>query len=370
MGQSKNIKIREILAGSGGEWVNLPSLLPASIVLEMAGESLRSRLYFAMSPDGEELCLRADLTIAAALKYLNEAKNTAVTYLCEGTVFRASPAHENRAVEFNQIGIEKFGPQDEIAVDVEVFLAALGTAQTGKKNELAIEFSDGGLIPKLLDGAHIPEPWNQYLLDVAKSPQALRRALAFACNPKKPPPTELGMSLLKLDDDAATAEVQKFIENADFQTGFARGPREIAQRMKASTQRAIATPLDIKFSRAIDELLAIDDFPVPAIAKIKNIAKQLNEDLSNWADAWAKRLKLMEKATPGIMENTKIIVGKSGRFEYYSGFNFDIFYSNQRETPIASGGRYDGLIAALTKGRSQAQAMGVVIRPERIVDTQ
>lgn len=359
--------IRNILAASGGKWVRLPSLLPAAVVLELAGESLRPRLFFAMSPDGEELCLRADLTIAAALKYLTEPQSAAVTYLCEGTVFRASPAHESRAIEFNQIGIEKFGPQNEINVDVEVFLAAYQAAMLGASQDIAIELSDGGLIPTLLSGANIPEPWNQYLLAAAKSPQALRRALAFACSAKKPPPSELGLSLIGLDDDVATSQVQKFIENGDFQPGLARGPHEIAQRLKASTQRAIAEPLDIKFSNAAEELLAIEDFPAKSIEKIQQIAKQLNEDLSQWAKEWTKRISLMEQSAPKIMENTKFIVGKSGRFEYYSGFNFDIIYKGKQDAPIASGGRYDGLIAALTKGRNNAQAMGVVIRPERIL---
>jgi len=367
---SKNFqdKIKDILAVSGGEWVELPSLLPAAVVLEMAGESLRSRLYFATSPDGDELCLRADLTIAAAMKYLNETEKAAVTYLCQGTVFRASPSLENRPVEFNQIGIERFGPQNEITVDVEVFLAALRAAQLGSNDKLGIELSDGDLIRTLLSGAHIAHPWNQFLIDAAKNPLALRRALAIASNPKKLKTTDLGLKLLNLTDDDAASEVQDFLQRGNLQPGLARGPVEIAKRLRASTERAIAKPLESNIKVAIEDLLAIKTTPSQAIMEVQHVAKRLKEDVSEWSKSWSHRIKLMQQAAPEAMERTKFIAGKSGRFEYYSGFNFDIFYEDKREAPISSGGRYDGLITALTNGKRHAQAMGVVIRPERIAN--
>jgi len=83
---AKRDAIKQKLATFGGEWVDLPTFLPAETVLELAGEALRSRLYFATAPDGRELCLRADLTIPAALHYIenhareNGKKNLSVLW--------------------------------------------------------------------------------------------------------------------------------------------------------------------------------------------------------------------------------------------------------------------------------------------------
>lgn len=96
------------------------------------------------------------------------------------------------------------------------------------------------------------------------------------------------------------------------------------------------------------------------------IAKNLGVDLSNWSKTWDKRLAEIAKKVPEIEENSRFVASKNGRFEYYSGFAFDIFAKKDTELPLATGGRYDGLIAALTNGGRNAQAMGVVIRPERL----
>ena len=56
------------------------------------------------------------------------------------------------------------------------------------------------------------------------------------------------------------------------------------------------------------------------------------------------------------------------RFTYYDGFVFEILGEHLSDRqPLASGGRYDGLIEALAHGRAAASGIGGMVRPDRIL---
>ena len=60
--------------------------------------------------------------------------------------------------------------------------------------------------------------------------------------------------------------------------------------------------------------------------------------------------------------------GFGRRFTYYDGFLFETLAPNLTDRqPIASGGRYDGLIAGLSNGKAEATAIGGVVRPDRVL---
>ena len=55
---------------TGAIWVQPPVLQPLSLVLDLAGEALRSRLFVLQAAAGEEVCLRPDFTAAVARLHL------------------------------------------------------------------------------------------------------------------------------------------------------------------------------------------------------------------------------------------------------------------------------------------------------------
>src|SRR6516225_12210026 len=85
-----------------------PTMLqPAEPFLDLSGEDIRRRMYLTTAPDGDEYCLRPDLTIPVSREYLASAaagKPASFCYL--GPVFRHRT--DGRA-EFLQAGIESFG---------------------------------------------------------------------------------------------------------------------------------------------------------------------------------------------------------------------------------------------------------------------
>lgn len=356
---AKRDAIKQKLAQFGGEWVDLPTFLPAETVLELAGEALRSRLYFATAPDGRELCLRADLTIPAALHYIeNHAREKGKkTYLCSGKVFRANEINDYNAHEFRQMGIEHFGDTDEQNADISLFSSINDACKSANSSKFNYEFFDGSLIKTLINNAQIDDVWREFLLDGCYDLLSLKSRIEIAICEDKQNPSALAQSLVDVSDDEATKIVAEVLDIAKLKTHEARGANEIAKRLKQKAMRANTKPLNADFVKNFMAILEINDAPLNAIEKINVMAKKIGVDLSGWNNIWRDKFEKINQ------NNSKFIAAKFGRFEYYDGFAFDIF-SKDNERAIASGGRYNGLIFQLSNGEFDICAVGAVIRPQ------
>src|ERR1700749_2540126 len=116
-------------------------LQPAEPFLDLSGEDIRKSLYLTTDANGEELCLRPDLTIPVARDYLASAeagKPAGFSYL--GPVFRF---RGGRPGEFLQAGIESFGRQDRAAADAEMLALALEATAAFGVND--VEIRTGGV---------------------------------------------------------------------------------------------------------------------------------------------------------------------------------------------------------------------------------
>ena len=116
-----------------------PAMLqPAEPFLDLSGEDIRRRMYLTTAPDGDEFCLRPDLTIPVSRDYLaSPAAGKPAGYCYLGPVFR----HRRDApAEFLQAGIESFGRADKAAADAEMLSLGLdatahyGVAATARSN--------------------------------------------------------------------------------------------------------------------------------------------------------------------------------------------------------------------------------------------
>lgn len=359
-------QLREALGARGGRWVDLPALLPASLVLELAGEDLRARLYFATAPDGSELCLRADLTIPAALAFIEQGGAGPVAWLHEGKVFRAPRPEAAAGSEFIQIGLERYGDPDPVAADCEVVLAALEACACGGLAEPVLTLADGDLVRSVLQRAQLPEPWGAALRDLAGQPRALRQRLAEAAGITAPQPLgALERALTRLSDAEAEATVTEVLALSRLTLGPGRTAADVMRRLVAKARRAVAPPLPEATVRAITALLDVSGPARQAVGAVVGAAHDLGVDLSDWAQGWAIRLDALAAAAPSAARAATFRAGRRRNFAYYSGLFFDIA-SGAETDPAASGGRYDGLLAALSGGRVDAPAVGCVVRPNRL----
>src|SRR6185295_14769869 len=113
-----------------------PSILqPAEPFLDLSGEDIRRRMFLTTDPDGNELCLRPDITIPVSRDYLASPDAGAAAGFCYlGPVFRH---RGDGPAEFVQAGIESFGRHDTAAADAEMF--ALGLEATAHYGIVAPE---------------------------------------------------------------------------------------------------------------------------------------------------------------------------------------------------------------------------------------
>ena len=65
----------------GFKYIELDSVIETNHILERSGESFRRFIFSFNDQNGNELCLRPDLTIASCIRYLNK-KNQRSGKIC------------------------------------------------------------------------------------------------------------------------------------------------------------------------------------------------------------------------------------------------------------------------------------------------
>ncbi|MCA6272251.1 MAG: ATP phosphoribosyltransferase regulatory subunit, partial [Phenylobacterium sp.] len=140
--------IRAAFRETGATWVQPPVLQPLSLVLDLAGEALRSRLFVLQAAGGEEVCLRPDFTAPVARLHLASGAASG-DYAYEGLVFRAS---EDEAEEVLQIGIERFAQDgDRVAADADLVDLVWRASLAGGRGDLSLRLGDAGLFPAFVE---------------------------------------------------------------------------------------------------------------------------------------------------------------------------------------------------------------------------
>ena len=71
----QNAAIMAVFERAGFDHIAPDIIQPADIFLERSGEDIRARTFVFNDPDGNELCLRPDLTVPACRYHLSHAKN-------------------------------------------------------------------------------------------------------------------------------------------------------------------------------------------------------------------------------------------------------------------------------------------------------
>jgi ATP phosphoribosyltransferase regulatory subunit len=360
----------QALTAGGGKYVVLPTLLPASLVLELAGEGLRPRLFFATAPDGTELCLRPDLTIPAVVDYLRDAAydDEPCAIACIGQVYRAPRAGEDRPPEFTQIGLERFGDPNVVPIDVTVFLAAWNAVKASKTEPLHVRFCDGGLLSKVIAEAHLPEIWRAALSEQTNHHRAFLATLNQASG-QVPTRTlsALESLLVDLPFEVACAHVQAALSEQELILTEARSIEDVTRRMIDRACRAAAPPLGLDLAQTLKALATFRQIEslAGALAQIVALAGRLGVDLHAWSDDWRTRFADIEKQAPEALIHARFDAIGEEAFDYYDGMAFDIATSDDFARPVATGGRYDRLVGEISGGTRQARAIGCVIRPDR-----
>jgi ATP phosphoribosyltransferase regulatory subunit len=169
------------------------------------------------------------------------------------------------------------------------------------------------------------------------------------------------------DEDPARAEelVAIYLETNDLPLSGNRTLGEIAERLldHAADLRSESLPREV--ATVIDYYLAVEASPREAIDRIAMIAQGAGIDLGPALYVLSRRFDLLEER--GINVDAASFATEFGRdFEYYSGLVFQIELGGDKTSPIAGGGRYDGLLRSVG-APVEVPAVGSAIHTERLL---
>jgi ATP phosphoribosyltransferase regulatory subunit len=354
--------IRAPLAAAGAVRADAPLLQPLNLLLDLAGEAMRARLFVVQAEGGAEACLRPDFTVAIARQHV-DAGAAQGRYAYEGTAFRASAGAE-RPEEFLQVGLELFAPAGEPteAADAEIAGLAWRSAVAGGRSDLMLRLGDVGLFGPFIESLSLAEALAARLKRVAGRPRLLQAELARVGETAAAAGGSLAGILSGLSEAQAGALLEEVWTLAGVEPVGGRGPAEIAARLVRKAEAANAPALTEDQAAAIRAFMAIDDAPDAALARVGELAGPRDKALKLALAGWAQRLESLAKVADPHRMRFAPALGHA--FDYYDGLTFEVLSEALGpERAVAVGGRYDGLLARL--GGKPARAVGCMVRPWR-----
>ena len=236
-----------------------PAILqPAEPFLDLSGEDIRRRMFLTTDPDGQELCLRPDLTIPVSRDYLaspEAGEALGFTYLAP--VFRH---RGDGPAEFIQGGIESFGRRDTAAADAEML--SLGLEATTHYGIAApeIRMGDVGLFAALIDALDLAPAWKRRLVKdfnrAGSLASDLDRLVSAAAN-ERPEYQGVLAALAGSDPKAAHALVTDLLSIAGINAVGGRTVGEIADRFLEQAALGASSGLP-RATRALIEQFLVD----------------------------------------------------------------------------------------------------------------
>jgi ATP phosphoribosyltransferase regulatory subunit len=342
-------------------------LQPAEPFLDLSGEDIRKRMYLTSAPDGNELCLRPDLTIPVSRDYLaSPAAGQIAGFSYLGAVFRH---RSDQPAEFLQAGIESFGRTDPAAADAEMLSLGLDATSHYGVAKPDIRIGDVSLFSGLIAGLELAPAWKRRLIkDFNRKTNLaadLNRLVLGGTN-ARPEYQGVLAALAGSDPKGAHALVTDLLSIAGINAVGGRSVGEIADRFleQAALGASAKLPRDVR--GLIERFLAVEGDPDEAAADMRAFAAD-----TGTLPALAPALDLFESragflAARGIdLKRVRFSTAFSRGFDYYSGFVFELTDPARSGDPLVAGGRYDGLLTRLGSP-APIPAIGFAVWIERL----
>jgi ATP phosphoribosyltransferase regulatory subunit len=356
--------IRAPLTAAGARRVEAPLLQPLGLLLDLAGEAMRERLFVVQAEGGAEACLRPDFTVAVALAHV-ESRAAGGRYYYEGPAFRAAGGVE-RAEEFLQAGVELFDANGGSAAeaDAEIVATAWRAAAAGGRTDLSLWLGDVALFAAFIASLSLPQALAARLQRVAGRPRLLNAELARAGMASEPAPRGRLAALLSGLGEADAADLLREVWSlAGVEPVGGRGPEEIAARLVRRAEAADAPALTLEQAGAIREFMAISDAPDEGLARVRALAGGKAAALDAALADWSRRLERLRAQAPEAVLGFAPALGHA--FDYYDGLTFEVrSEALGAGRAVAVGGRYDGLVTRLGAAGG-TRAVGCMVRPWR-----
>ncbi|MBS0233125.1 MAG: ATP phosphoribosyltransferase regulatory subunit [Proteobacteria bacterium] len=366
--------LMSVFTKAGYDAVAPAIIQPADVFLDVIGENLRARTYVFTDQDGAELCLRPDITVPTCRLHLERHADpmTPARYCYNGPAFRFQPQGATAAHprEFRQAGIERFGDKSREAAEAETVSVILkGIEKVGFK-DWTLKLGDLGLFSSVLDAAGLSPNWKKRLDDAFLRPLSFREALkGFATGVRGASsgvPDEVLSAMRRDDREASEAAVAVYLEEEAIELIGTRTLSDITEHLIGIAEDRKEKPLDNRAIDLIARYVGVSGSAITAGEKISALIKSAPNGSGYALETYDRRLALLANA--GIDLDRVTFAAEFGRtLAYYTGFVFEVSApSLDPKSPLAGGGRYDGLMRAAGSG-ADVPAVGAAIHSERLL---
>ncbi|MEO1552284.1 MAG: ATP phosphoribosyltransferase regulatory subunit [Pseudomonadota bacterium] len=358
----------QALARIGGDLVAPPILIRAKVPLELSGEAVRNRICTFVDQDGREWALRPDLTLVVAQAEVEARRSGAAGETVRryhGPVFRL-PIAPGAPVEFDQVGLEKFGAPNSVAEDAWLFdtLAEISKAcgvDTGN-----VCFGDLSVFPAFVDALDMSPDLAAGLKRAFRQEGGVRAYLSGQDRNR----SGLSGRLSGMARDEIAAFIDDIFAMTNVRPVGERSADEIVERLyerAKSSEASLTTAQTAAIEQVLSLSVPLDQAPdaLATIGKANGLTK-LDETLQTVAE---RTQKLLSSTHRDLLGDAKFATRFGRRFTYYDGFVFEVTAQNTVgpiSLPFIAGGRYDSLLRDLSGGDVDATAIGGILVPHRL----
>jgi len=333
--------ILKTIKSRGYKYIELDAIIAADQIIQRSGENFRQYMFSFQDPNGNEMCLRPDLTIVSCLRYLNNKTKIREKIFYSGQAFRKIKDQDGKIIR-NQVGYEIIGSKNIKQDDYEIIQTSLKTIQKIKKTKIKIEIGNIKLFNLLLDKLKLPKRWKLRLS------RHFWREKYFE--------TLIKRLETNSDIDPLSVEIDKKKHNKMKSENQSQiiGGRKISEILNRFNNK-IKDPR--KFAEGKKTALIIREY-----LKISCPMNAARKKLNNFFSKHKIKIDLKDEFFPlkdKLGKNKIIFSTNFGReLEYYTGMVFNI--KDQSSTNLIQGGRYDNLLSNLGSNR-KIPAVGAAI---------
>ena len=345
--KSKNLSenILKSVRLKGFKYIKLDSVIETNHIVERSGESFRRFIFSFNDQNGNELCLRPDLTIASCLKYLNDKTKGTRKVFYSGQAFRKTLNRADPIIK-NQIGFEIIGSKKEKEDDKRIIETSIKSLSKINYTSGSLTIGNVEIFKLLLNKLDIPKRWRlrlqrhfwreNYFNDLLKRLETN---------------SDVDPTIVEIDKK----RYQQMLKQDQLKMIAGRSVNEILERFNNKIKDPRRAKKGRNVVKIIKEFLKIN-------CSINQAANKLN--------LFFKKYKINLRVENNYFPITKNKVSKLNirysasfgrQLEYYTGLVFKIEIKRKsKNINIINGGRYDNLIGDLGSNK-RIPAVGAAI---------
>ena len=345
--KSKNLSenILKSVRSKGFNYIELDSVIETNHIVERSGESFRRFIFSFNDQNGNELCLRPDLTIASCLKYLNDkAKGTRKVFY-NGQAFRKTLNRTDPIIR-NQIGFEIIGSKKEKEDDKKIIETAIKSLSKINYTSGSLTIGNVEIFKLLLNKLDIPKRWRLRLQRHFWRENYFNELLKRLETNSDVDPT-----IVEIDKK----RYQQMLKQAQYKMIAGRSVNEILERFNNKIKDPRRAKKGKNVAKIIKEFLKIKCSIDQAASKLNYFFKKNKINLrveNNYFPITKNKISKL---------NIRYSASFGRQLEYYTGLVFKIeIKKKSKNINIINGGRYDNLIGDLGSNK-KIPAVGAAI---------